>query len=48
MKFLSIKRARKRRRRGVYGGVDPHKWANKMEIHRLTSAKGDLRTKRQA
>ena len=45
MKILSRKRARKRRRKGVYGGVEPHEWANKMEIHRLTSAKGDLQTR---
>jgi hypothetical protein len=46
MKSLSKKRARKKRRKGLYGGADPHKWANKMEIHRLNSGKGDLQIKR--
>jgi hypothetical protein len=35
-----------RRRRNQYGGVDGHKWASKMEIHRMNSGKADLELKR--
>jgi hypothetical protein len=35
-----------RRRKNQYGGVDAHKWASKMEIHRLTSGKADLELKK--
>jgi len=51
-----FKRRRRTRRWKVLGpknasdskgnGADVHKWANKMEIHRLTSGKADLEIKR--
>jgi hypothetical protein len=29
----------------IYGELDSHKWATKMEIRRLLSSKGDLKIK---
>jgi len=29
----------------VYNGIDSHKWANQMEIHRLTSSKPNAEVK---
>ena len=46
MKNLFKRRGRIRRRKALYNGADPHKWANKMEIHRLTTGKADLQIKR--
>jgi len=45
MKRLQHSKKTSRSKRLVYGGLDSHKWATKMEIRRLLSGKPDLRIK---
>jgi hypothetical protein len=43
-RLMNIKRATKSKP-VVHSAPDPHKWATKMEIHRLMSGKPDLKIK---
>jgi hypothetical protein len=43
MKRSQTKRSKVRWAKGVCAGVDPHKWATKMEIRHLMSGKADLK-----
>jgi len=45
MKRLQDNKKISRYKRLVYGGLDSHKWATKMEIRRLLSGKPDLKIK---